>query len=62
MDLSALVQSGIIANSAEFDKLASSGGKLVNMPYFDDLTGDDEVLSDSNIRLTPEKSNATGLI
>ncbi len=54
MELSALVQSGIIANSAEFDKLASSGGKLVNMPYFNDLSGDDEVLSDSTA-LTPEK-------
>ena len=54
MELSALVQSGIIANSAEFDKLASSGGKLVNMPYFNDLTGDDEVLSESTA-LTPEK-------
>jgi hypothetical protein len=26
--------------------LASSGGKLVNMPFWEDLSGDDEVLSD----------------
>lgn len=58
MELSALVQSGIIANSTEFDKLASSGGKLVNMPYFNDLDGDDEVLSDSTA-LTPAKITAS---
>jgi hypothetical protein len=53
-ELSALRQSGIISASPELDALASSGGRLINMPYWDDLTGDDEVLSDS-AALTPQK-------
>jgi len=45
--LSAFYQSGIIARNPELDRLASSGGKLVNMPFWEDLTDDDdEVLSD----------------
>jgi hypothetical protein len=46
-ELSAFYQSGIIARTPELDRLASSGGKLLNMPFWEDLTGDDEVLSDS---------------
>lgn len=54
MELSALVQSGIVQNSAEFDRLASQAAKTVNMPFWNDLIGDDEVLSDS-AALTPGK-------
>src|SRR5690606_6840035 len=57
MELSALYQSGIVANTAEFDRLANSGGTLVHMPYWEDLTGDDEVLSDQ-AALTPGKITA----
>lgn len=46
MELSALYQSGIVASNSELDKLATAGGKTINMPYWEDLTGDDEVLSD----------------
>ena len=46
-ELSAFYQSGIIARTPELDRLASSGGKLLNMPFWEDLTGDDEVLSDT---------------
>jgi hypothetical protein len=46
-ELSAFYQSGIIARTPELDRLASSGGKLLNMPFWEDLTGADEVLSDS---------------
>jgi hypothetical protein len=46
-ELSAFYQSGIIARNPELDRLASSGGKLVNMPFWEDLEGDDEVLSDT---------------
>ena len=53
-ELSALVRSGIIVRNPELDKLAMAGGKLINMPYWKDLTGDDEVLSDSSA-LTPGK-------
>ena len=56
-ELSALVQSGIVVPNPELDKLAKSGGKTINMPYWNDLTGDDEVLSDSGA-LTPQKITA----
>lgn len=42
MELSALVQSGIVANDAEFDRLASQAAPTVNMPFFQDLTGESE--------------------
>ena len=44
--LDAFVQAGIVANDPAFDILATSGGTLINMPYFNDLTGDSEELSD----------------
>lgn len=47
-ELSAFYQSGIIARNPELDRLASSGGKLINMPFWEDLTGEDEVLSDTD--------------
>lgn len=54
MELSAIFESGIVQRTAEFDRLASSGAKTVNMPYWTDLTGEDEVLSDTGA-LTPGK-------
>lgn len=54
VELSNLVQSGIVQNTTEFDRLAQGGGRTINMPHFNDLTGDDEVLSDS-AALTPAK-------
>ncbi|MDD4804284.1 MAG: major capsid protein [Candidatus Pacebacteria bacterium] len=47
-ELSALVQSGIVKADPAFDVLASKGGRILNMPYWNDLTGADEVLSDAN--------------
>ena len=47
-ELSAFYQSGIISRNVELDRLATAGGKLINMPYWEDLDGDDEVLSDSS--------------
>lgn len=46
-ELSALVQAGIISQDAELDALATAGGSTINMPFWGDLTGADEVLSDS---------------
>ncbi len=46
-ELSAFYQSGIIARNENLDVLARSGGKLINMPFWEDLEGEDEVLSDS---------------
>ena len=48
------VKSGIITQDAELDALAAKGGRTINMPYFKDLDGDDEVLDDSKA-LTPDK-------
>ena len=42
MELSALVQCGIITNDQEFDRLASQAAPTVNMPFFEDLTGESE--------------------
>lgn len=57
-ELSAIYQSGIISNDPQLDKLASSGGTILNMPFWADLTGEDEVLSDSGA-LTPGKITAS---
>lgn len=45
--LSELVQSGIIVPDSSLDELASSGGTIINLPFWQDLSGDSEVLSDS---------------
>lgn len=58
-ELSALSQAGIISNNPELDSLANSGGKLINMPFWNDLTGDDEVLSGTGGSLTPQKITAS---
>ena len=57
--LSELYQSGIVVRDAEFDGLAAGGGTHVDMPFWQDLSGDREVLSDSG-SLTPAKLTATG--
>ncbi len=49
---SVLIQSGIVVPDPALDVLAKKGGKLINMPFFKDLAGDDEILSDSSA-LTP---------
>src|SRR3954470_5651969 len=52
-----LVQSGIVQNSAEYDSIASMGGTQVDMPHWNDLTGNRQPLSDST-PLTPDKITA----
>ncbi len=47
-ELSALVRSGIVVNDASMDTLASGAGQTFNMPFWNDLSGADEVLSDSS--------------
>ena len=42
----------IISNDPALNILAERGGKLINMPFWNDLTGNDEILSDSSA-LTP---------
>jgi hypothetical protein len=46
--LDAFVQSGIVQNDPAFDKLALTGGTILNMPFFNDLNGDSEELSDTS--------------
>ncbi len=46
-ELSAFWQSGVVEEVEGLNVLASEGGQLVNMPFFQDLTGDDEILSDA---------------
>lgn len=55
---SRLIQSGIIENNSEFDDLANEGGRTVNMPFWQDLSGDDEVIKD-DAPITPDKIAAT---
>lgn len=46
MALSALIQSGIAENNIEFDELASGPNLTANMPFWNDLTGDLEIMDD----------------
>jgi hypothetical protein len=57
MELSALIQSGIAENNSEFDTLASGPNTLINMPFWDDLTGEPEVMHDEGDH-TPGKIRA----
>jgi hypothetical protein len=45
---SALFQSGIVRTSDELTGLAQGGGSTINMPFFQDLSGNSEVLSDTS--------------
>ena len=45
---SALFQSGIISNLPEAQLVAQSGGAMITMPFWQDLSGESEVLSDSS--------------
>lgn len=54
MELSALFNSGIVQNNAEFDRLASEAAPIHNMPFFEDLTGDAEPIFE-DVNLTAEK-------
>lgn len=50
MEKSALVQSGIITNNSEFDSLASQAAPTINMPFFEDLTGESEqIIEDADL-------------
>ncbi|MCI6468130.1 MAG: coat protein [Faecalicatena sp.] len=58
MELSALLQSGIIVNNSEFDALASQAAPTVNMPFFEDLTGESEpVIEGADLNIDGIASN-----
>lgn len=46
-ELSNLVQSGIISSSPILDQLITGGGRTIELPVFNDLSGDDEVLGET---------------
>lgn len=46
MELSELIQSGIAENDSEFDELASGPNTLIHMPFWNDLTGEVEIMDD----------------
>lgn len=58
MELSALFQSGIVTNNAEFDRLASEAAPIHNMPFFEDLQGESEaVIEDADLTADKITSN-----
>ena len=58
MDLSALIQSSIMVNNSEFDQLASGPNTLVNMPFWEDLEGEEETVQGDGF-FTPGNINAS---
>ena len=52
-ELSALWQSGIVSGDSRYADLISGGGRTFNLPYWNDLDGDDEVLEDQGVGLIP---------
>jgi len=52
--LSRVIQCGAVDTDPQFNALASGPAKTVDMPFWKDLTGDSEVLSDS-VELIPDK-------
>lgn len=54
-ELSAFVQSGIAVSDEKVSKNITAGGLLVNMPYWNDLSGEDEVLDDGEEGLSTAK-------
>lgn len=56
-ELSVLIQSGVAVSNSLIDDLVTRGGKLINLPFWKPLTGEDEVLSDTG-KLTPKKITA----
>lgn len=53
-ELATFAGSGIVQRTPEFDALAGRGGTTVEMPFWTDLTGEREIISDTNA-LTPAK-------
>lgn len=53
-ELSELITSGILDASTEWDTRAEAAGRVFDMPFWNDISGADEVLSDSTA-LTPGK-------
>jgi len=65
-ELSAFVQSGIITRNTALDQLVTGGGTTLQMPFWQDLTGESQVMDDVNPieadKITSSKDIATMLI
>jgi hypothetical protein len=61
-ELSAFGQCGIVEHAPEFDDLANMGGRIVEMPFWKDLTATRQLLSDSGSltvnKITSDKDTA----
>ena len=57
-ELSALMSSGIIVSSKEFDELASAPNTLINMPFWESLSGEEETVKQGGF-YTPGNINAS---
>lgn len=55
MERSAFVQSGVAVADERVSRNITAGGLLVNMPFWNDLSGDDEVLGDGDKELKTGK-------
>ena len=55
---SSFVQSGIAVSDTRVAQQINNGGILLNMPFWNDLTGDDEVLDDGDTALGTDKITA----
>jgi hypothetical protein len=53
IEKSALFQSGVMTFDAQLSIDVNGGGDIVNVPFFKDLFGDDEVGGDDGVALTP---------
>jgi len=45
MELSALIRCGIMVNDSQFNELASGANTLINMPFWNDLQGEEETVT-----------------
>ena len=57
MELSALIQSGIVMNNSEFNTLAGGPNTLANMPFWEDIDGEEETVKEDGF-YTPGGINA----
>lgn len=55
---SAIINSGVAVADARVSGMITAGGLTVTMPFWNDLTGDDEVLGDGDKQLSTDKMNA----
>jgi len=57
-DLSSLIQSGVAVSDDRVAQMINAGGNMVNMPFWNDISGDDEVLGDGDKELSTGKMTA----